>query len=188
MNAKVKIQFPEKLISFYSSADIISAYSLAFETATQLRTLTNQISKSTAYVKAYVQENNKVDSAIFAELENLIIISHQLADSQADNYMRELNRHTHKPDDHYDAGDLFDAYSLAHENTSWLQTLFYQIKDEAEIVKDAVKQNIHSAAFGGLDNLIHIAEYLADNHSNTFDVEREKYEMEWNKIGADQND
>lgn len=100
MNAKVKIQFPEKLISFYSSADIISAYSLAFETATQLRTLTNQISKSTAYVKAYVQEN-KVDSSIFAELENLIIITHQLTDNQADTYKRELNRHTHKPDDKY---------------------------------------------------------------------------------------
>ena len=188
MNAKVQIQFPEQLIPFYSVADIISAYSLASEAATQLRTLANQINKATAFVKAFVQENDKADSSAFAELENLIIISQQLANSQADTYMRELNRHTHKPDDHYDAGDLFDAYSLAHENTSWLQTLFYQIKDEAEIVKDAVKQNIHSAVFGGLDNLIHIAAYLADNHSNTFDVEREKYEMEWNKIGADQND
>lgn len=181
MNAKVKIQFPEKLISFYSSADIISAYSLAFETATQLRTLTNQISKSTAYVKAYVQEN-KVDSSIFAELENLIIITHQLTDNQADTYKRELNRHTHKPDDKYDAGDLFDAYSLAHENTSWLETMFYQIKNEVEVVKETIKQSTHDAVFTTLERLIHIAAYLAESQANTFDIEREKYEAEWETV------
>lgn len=179
MNAKVQIQFSEQSIPFYSVADIINAYSLASETATQLRTLANQISKATAFVKAFVQENDRADSSAFAELENLIIISQQLANSQADTYSLELKRHQQEPDDHYNAGDLYDAYSLAYENTSWLQTMFYQIKDEAEIVKDAVKQNIHSAVFGGLDNLIHIAAYLADNHSNTFDVEREKYEAAW---------
>lgn len=178
MNAKVNLQLSEQLIPFYSVADIISAYSLASESAIQLRTLTNQISKATVFVKAYAEEN-KVDSTIFAELENLIVISHQLANSQADTYGLELKRHKQEPDDQYNAGDLHDAYSLAYENTSWLQTMFYQIKDEAEIVKDAVKQNIHSAVFGGLDNLIHIAAYLADNHSNTFDVEREKYEAAW---------
>ena len=179
MNAKVQIQFSEQSIPFYSVADIISAYSLASETATQLRTLANQISKATAFVKAFVQENNKVDSAIFAELENLIIISHQLADSQTDNYMRELNRHTHKPDDQYGAGDLFDAYSLAHENTSWLETMFYQIKDEVKVVKETIKQGTHGAVFGTLEHLIHIAAYWAESHSNTFDVEREKHEAEW---------
>ncbi|WP_338840473.1 hypothetical protein [Acinetobacter lwoffii] len=179
MNAKVQIQFPEQSIPFYSVADIISAYSLASEAATQLRTLANQINKATAFVKAFVQENDKADSSAFAELENLIIISQQLANSQADTYMRELNRHTHKPDDHYGAGDLFDAYSLAHENTSWLETMFYQIKDEVEVVKETIKQGTHGAVFGTLEHLIHIAAYWAESHSNTFDVEREKYEAEW---------
>lgn len=179
MNAKVQIQFSEQSIPFYSVADIISAYSLASETATQLRTLANQISKATAFVKAFVQENERANPSIFAELENLIIISYQLADSQADTYMRELNRHTHKPDDQYSAGDLFDAYSLTHENTSWLETMFYQVKDEVEVVKEAIKQGTHGAVFGTLEHLIHIAAYLAESHSNTFDVEREKYEAEW---------
>ena len=179
MNAKVQIQFQEQSIPFYSVADIISAYSLASEAATQLRTLANQINKATAFVKAFVQENDKADSSAFAELENLIIISQQLANSQADTYMRELNRHTHKPDDQYGAGDLFDAYSLAHENTSWLETMFYQIKDEVEVVKETIKQGTHGAVFGTLEHLIHIAAYWAESHSNTFDVEREKHEAEW---------
>lgn len=178
MNAKVQIQFPEQSIPFYSVADIISAYSLASEAATQLRTLANQINKATAFVKAFVQENDKADSSAFAELENLIIISQQLANSQADTYMRELNRHTHKPDDQYGAGDLFDAYSLAHENTSWLETMFYQIKDEVEVVKETIKQGTHGAVFGTLEHLIHIAAYWAESHSNTLDIEREKYELE----------
>lgn len=176
MNAKVK--FPEQLIPFYSAADIISAYSLASETATQLRTLANQISKSTAYVKAYVQEN-KVDSSIFSELENLIAISHQLANSQADTCNLELQKHKKEPNNQDYAGDLLDAYSLAHENTSWLETMFYQIKDEAEVVKKTLKHSIHGTVFTTLERLIHIAAYLAESQANTFDIEREKYEMQW---------
>lgn len=179
MNAKVQIQFPEQLIPFYSVADIISAYSVASEAATQLRTLANQISKATAFVKAFVQENDKADSSAFAELENLIIISQQLANSQADTYSLELKRHQQEPDDHYNAGDLHDAYSLAYENTSWLETMFYQVKDEVEVVKEAIKQNTHGAVFGTLEHLIHIAAYLAGSHSNTFDIERENYEIQW---------
>ncbi len=187
MNAKVKIQFPEQLIPFYSAADVINVYSLVFETATQLRTLLNQINKTTAYVKAYAQEK-KIDSTIFIELENLITISHQLANSQVDTYGLERERHQKELNTQCDAGDLLDAFSLAHENTAWLQTLFYQIRGEAKIVKETVQHSIHSSVFSTLDHLINIAAYLAENHSNTFDVEREKYEMEWNKIGGDQND
>mgnify|MGYP000960410470 CR=1 FL=1 len=178
MNAKVQIQLSEQLIPFYSVADIISAYSLASESAIQLRTLTNQISKATVFVKAYAEEN-KVDSTIFAELENLIVISHQLANSQADTYGLELKRHKQEPDDQYSAGDLHDAYSLAYENTSWLETMFYQIKDEVEVVKEAIKQSIYGAVFATLERLIHIAAYWAESHSNTFDVENEKYKSEW---------
>lgn len=178
MNAKVQIQFPEQSIPFYSVADIIRAYSLASEAATQLRTLANQISKETAFVKTFVQESDRADSPAFAELENLIIISQQLANSQADTYSLELKRHTQEPDDHYDAGDLYDAYSLAYENTSWLETMFYQVKDEVEVVKEAIKQNTHGAVFATVERLIHIAAYWAESHSNTLDIEREKYELE----------
>ncbi len=179
MNAKVQIQFPEHSIPFYSVADIISAYSLASETSTQVRTLANQISKATAFVKAFVEKNDRADSSAFAELENLIIISQQLANSQVDIYGLELKRHQQEPDDHYNAGDLHDAYSLAYENTSWLETMFYQVKDEVEVVKEAIKQNTHGAVFATLERLIHIAAYWAESHSNTFDIEREKYEAEW---------
>jgi hypothetical protein len=179
MNAKVQIQFSEHSIPFYSAADIISAYSLASETATQVRTLANQISKATAFVKAFVEKNDRADSSAFAELENLIIISQQLANNQADTYSLELKRHQQEPDDHYNAGDLHDAYSLAYENTSWLETMFYQAKDEVEVIKEAIKQNTHGAVFATLERLIHIAAYWAESHSNTFDIEREKYEAEW---------
>jgi len=179
MNAKVQIQFSEQSIPFYSVADIISAYSLASETATQLRTLANQINKATAFVKAFVQENDRADSSAFAELENLTAISYQLANSQADTYGLELKRHQQEPDDHYNAGDLYDAYSLAYENTSWLETMFYQAKDEVEVIKETIKQNTHGAVFATLERLIHIAAYWAESHSNTFDIEREKYEAEW---------
>lgn len=185
MNAKVQIQLSEQLIPFYSVADIISAYSVASEAATQLRTLANQINKEMAFVKAFVQENDRADSSAFAELENLIAISYQLANSQADTHGLELKRHQQELDDQYDAGDLHDAYSLAYENTSWLETMFYQVKDEVEVVKEAIKQNTHGAVFATLERLIHIAAYLAESHSNTFDIEREKYESEWeaNKNG-----
>lgn len=179
MNAKVQIQFLEQLIPFYSASDVIKAYALASETSTQLRTLANQINKATAFVKAFVQENDRADSSAFAELENLIIISQQLANSQADTYGLELKRHQQEPDDHYNAGDLYDAYSLAYENTSWLETMFYQAKDEVEVIKEAIKQNTHGAVFATLERLIHIAAYWAESHSNTFDIEREKYEAEW---------
>lgn len=162
MNAKVNFQLPEQLIPFYSAADALNAYTLASEATVQLRTLINQISKNTAFVKAYAEEN-KADSSLFTELENLIAISHQLANSQADTYGLELKRHKQEPHDQYSAGDLLDAYSLAYENTAWLQTMFSQIKDEAEIVKEVVKQNIHSAVFSTLDHLIHIANYFAEN-------------------------
>lgn len=59
-----------------------------------------------------------------------------------------------------------------------VSTILYQIKDELFTVKEK-STALCNAIFASLERLIHIAEYLADNHSNTFDVEREKYEMQW---------
>lgn len=180
MNAKVNFQLPEQLIPFYSATDALNAYMFASEATVQLRTLINQISKSTAQIKAYAHNNN-VSQAVFSELENLISVSKLLADSQVDTYNLEFKRHTEESHDQYDAGDLLDAYSLAYENTSWLQTLLYQIKDEAVAIREKSFQ-LSDAIFVTLERLIHIAAYLADNNSNTFDVEREKYEAEWEAV------
>lgn len=180
MNAKVNFQLPEQLIPFYSAADALNAYMLASEATAQLRTLINQISKSTAQIKAHAHDNN-VSKTVFSELENLISVSKLLADSQVDTYNLEFKRHTEESHDQYDAGDLLDAYSLSYENTSWLQTMLYQINDEATAIKEG-SFNLADALFATLDRLIHIALYLADSHSNTFDVEREKYESEWETI------
>lgn len=180
MNAKVNFQLPEQLIPFYSAADALNAYMLASEATAQLRTLINQISKSTAQIKAHAHDNN-VSKTVFSELENLISVSKLLADSQVDTYNLEFKRHKEESHDQYDAGDLLDAYSLSYENTSWLQTMLYQINDEATAIKEG-SFNLADALFATLDRLIHIALYLADSHSNTFDVEREKYESEWETI------
>lgn len=176
MNAKVNIS--EQLVPFYTTADVLKAYTLASETSTHLRTLANQIIKNTAFVKAYAEENN-ADISLFTELENLNEITRQLAHSQVDTYNLELKRHKQESIEQYFTGDLLDAYSLAAENTTWLVTMFYQIKDEAEIVKEALKHHMHSSVFASLDNLIGIATYISDNHSNMFDIEREKHEIEW---------
>lgn len=180
MNAKVNFQLPEQLIPFYSTIDMLDAYSLASETAAQLQTLINQITKSTSQIKIYAQESN-IHSGIFSELESLISISQYLSDNHINTFDAESEKYQSElgvSNAQYDAGDLFNAYSLAHEATLWLQTMFYQIKNEAEAIKQETIK-LGSGIFTNLERLIHIAEYLADSHSDTLNTEREKYEMEW---------
>ncbi|MDO7476110.1 hypothetical protein Q5X68_10110 [Acinetobacter baumannii] len=178
MNAKVQIQLQEQLVPFYTATDYLNAYKIAYETATQLRTLLNQISKTAAFVKDYA-ERHDFDSSLFTESENLIAISLQLSHSYVDIYSAEINRHRQEPYDRYDAGDLFGAYSLAQENTAWLETLISQIQIEVELSKEAVKDAIHSGVFTTLEHLINIAEFFAEANVNTFSTESEKFESEW---------
>lgn len=179
MNAKVQIQLPEQLIPFYTSADVLQAYSLAFETTAQIKTLINRISKATAQIKTFAQKNN-AECALFAELESLISISKDLANSQLDTFNLECKRHNQSKQDQYDAGDLLDAYSLAFETASWLQTMLFQVKEETLAVKEELEMHsIPGAVFATLERLIYISEYLAESHANTCDVEREKYESAW---------
>lgn len=183
MNAKVQIQLSEQLIPFYSTVDMLDAYSLAFETTTQLQTLINQIRKSTAQIKIYAQESN-IHSDVFSELESLISISQHLSENHNNTFDVEREKYQSEFDlsnAQYDAGDLFNAYSLAHEATLWLQTMFYQIKNEAEAIKQKIIK-LGSGIFTNLERLIHIAEYLADSYSDTFNIEREKYEDEWETV------
>jgi len=183
MNAKVQIQFPEQLIPFYSTVDMLDAYSLAFETTSQLQTLINQIRKSTAQIKIYAQESN-IHSDVFSELESLISISQHLSENHNNTFDVEREKYQSEFDlsnAQYDAGDLFNAYSLAHEATLWLQTMFYQIKNEAEAIKQKIIK-LGSGIFTNLERLIHIADYLADSYSDTLNTEREKYEVEWEVI------
>lgn len=180
MNAKVNFQVPEQLIPFYSTIDMLDAYSLASETASQLQTLIKQISKSTAQIKIYAHESN-IHANIFSELESLISISQYLSDNHINTFDAESEKYQSElgvSNAQYDAGDLFNAYALAHEATLWLQTMFYQIKNEAEAIKQETIK-LGAGIFANLERLIHIAEYLADSHSDTLNTKREKYEMEW---------
>ena len=52
------------------------------------------------------------------------------------------------------------------------------MKDELITVKKS-STALCDAVFAGLENLINIADYLSDNHRNTFKIEFEKYEAEW---------
>lgn len=178
MNAKVNIQLPEQLVPFYNLTNLLNAYKLTYETATQLRTLLNQISKSANSVKTYAEEHN-LDNSIFIEVENLIAISLQISNSYAVTCNAEIKRHRKAPHDQYDAGDLNEAYALAHEYTIWLETLISKIRIEVKLVKEAVKDVIHSTVFVTLENLINIAEYFAEINVNTFSIESEKYTAEW---------
>ena len=183
MNAKVNFPFSEQLIPHYNTVNLLDAYSLAFETTAQLQTLINQISKSTVQIKTYAQESN-IHSDVFTELESLISISQYLSENHNNTFDVEREKYQNEFDTsnaQYDAGDLFNAYSLAHEATLWLQTMFYQIKNEAEAIKQKTIK-LGSGIFTNLERLIHIAEYLADNHSDTLNTEREKYEDEWETV------
>ena len=167
----------------YNAGDMLEAYSLAFETTAQLQTLINQISKSTAQIKIYAQESN-IHSDVFSELESLISISQHLSENHNNTFDVEREKYQSEFDlsnAQYDAGDLFNAYSLAHEATLWLQTMFYQIKNEAEAIKQKIIK-LGSGIFTNLERLIHIAEYLADSYSDTLNTEREKYEVGWEVI------
>lgn len=164
----------------YNAGDMLEAYSLAFETTAQLQTLISQISKSTAQIKVYAQESN-IHPYTFSELESLILISQFLSENHVNTFDVEREKYQNEFDlsnAQYDAGDLFNAYSLAHEATLWLQTMFYQIKTEAEAIRQKIIK-LGSGIFTNLERLIRIAEYLADNHSDTLNIEREKSETEW---------
>lgn len=181
MNAKVQIHLSKQLIAYYNAVDMFEAYSLAAEITAQLQTLINQISKSAAQIKKYAQES-RIHPDTFSELENLISISEYLSSSQASNFDFEREKYRRERDvskEQYDANDLYDAYSLAHESTLWLQTMFHQIKDEAESIKqEFIAPKLGIGIFTNLERLIHIAGYLSDRHADSLNIEREKYEEE----------
>ena len=162
---------------------MVDAYSLAFNTTTQTQVLISCISKETIRLKSLEQENSSVPHS-FTKLESLISVAEYLAANHSNTFDVEREKYQNEFDlsnAQYDAGDLFSAYSLAHEATLWLQTMFYQIKNEAEAIKQKIIK-LGSGIFTNLERLIHIAEYLADSYSDTLNTEREKYEVEWEVI------
>ena len=179
MNAKVQISL-SKQIPLYRTINMVDAYSLAFNTTTQTQVLISCISKETIRLKSLEQENSAVPHS-FTVLESLISIAEDLAanycnifDVEHDKYKNGLNNSNIQ----YDAGDLLEPYGLAHEVSTWLSTLIFQMKDELITVKKS-STALCDAVFTGLENLINIADYLSDNHRNTFKIELEKYEAEW---------
>jgi len=175
MNAKVKIQLPEQAVPFYNSKKLLDAYSIALETTTKIQTLITQISKNVVFLKsAYV---NELHPYTFAELESLISIASYLSEDFSNTFDVGLEKYRNSITE-CDAADLLEPYGLAHEVSTWLLTIIYQIKDELIIVKKS-STTLCDAVFTSLENLINIAEYLSDNHRNTFKIECEKYEAEF---------
>lgn len=176
MNAKVQIQLSEQLIPFYTANDVIKAYALASEASVQLRTLFNQIKKSTEFVKSSVGAP-LAHSSLFTEIENLLLVAIQLTDIQIDNYITH-KKIANKSTNLVEASDLLDVYGLAHEAVKWLNTLCLQVNDECRKVKETLKEIVHNSVFSTLEQLIHIAGYISENHVNTFQAQCDKYEAE----------
>lgn len=175
MNAKVQIQLPEQSVPFYNAKKLLDAYSIALETTTKIQTLITRISKNVVFLKsAYV---NELHPNTFTELESLISIASYLSEDFGNSFDVGLEKYRNSVTE-CDAGDLLEAYGLAREISTWLSTIIYQIKDELIAVKKS-STALCDAVFASLENLINIADYLSDNHRNTFKIECEKYEAEW---------
>lgn len=183
MNAKVNFQLPEQLARAYSTLDMLNAYTLAFNTTTQLKTLVDRINKEAIFLKEYSQERG-IHPFVYFDFENLISTFQYLADDRGDAFDVEREKYQdalNNSDTKFDAGDLYEVYALAHEVSSWLCTLLFQIKNELfEIKKNSPA--LCDAVFASLERLICLTEYFADNHSNIFDVEAKKYEAEWEAL------
>lgn len=175
MNAKVKIS--EQLVPFYSTTKLLDAYTIAFETTTQIKTLIGQIGKSVVFLKS--THVNEIHPSAFTELESLLSIARHLSDDFNNTFDIELEKYQSSvTETGCDASDLLEPYGLAYEVFTWLSTLIYQMKDELNAVKES-STDLCDAVFAGLENLINIADYLSDNHRNTFKIEFEKFEAEW---------
>lgn len=175
MNAKVQIQLSEQSVPFYGAKKLLDAYAIAFETTTQIQTLIDRIDKNVVFLKS--THVNELHQNAFTELESLISIARYLAEDFSNTFDVELEKYKNSVTE-CDAGDLLEVYGLAHEVSTWLSTTIYQIKDELITVKKS-STALCDAVFTSLENLINIADYLSDNHRNTFKIELEKYEAEW---------
>jgi hypothetical protein len=173
MNAKVKIS--EQIVPFYSAADVISAYSLALDTTTQIQTLIDRIRKNVVFLKSTYKNEVRVNT--FDELESLISIARYLSDDFSNTFDVQCEKHQNIVVE-CDAGDLLEVYSLAHEIHSWLSSTIYEMKVELSAIKKS-STALCDAVFASVENLINIADYLSDNYRNTFKIEFEKYEAEW---------
>lgn len=177
MNAKVKIQLSEQLVPFYSSKKLLDAYAIALETTSQIQTLIDRIGKSVVFLKSsHVVE---LHQNAFTELESILSITRYLSDDFSNTFDVGLEKYKNTiTETECDAGDLLEPYGLAYEVFTWLSTLIYQMKEELIVIKKS-STALCDAVFASLENLIMIADYLSDNHRNTFKIECEKYEMEW---------
>lgn len=175
MNAKVKIS--EQLVPFYNTTKLLDAYAIALETTAQIQTLVDRIGKSLVFLKS--THVNELHPSAFTELESLLSITRHLSDDFSNTFDIELEKYKSSvTETGCDAGDLLEPYGLAYEVFTWISTLIYQMKDELNVVKES-STDLCDAIFAGLENLINIADYLSDNHRNTFKIEFEKFEAEW---------
>ena len=177
MNAKVQIQFPEQSIPFYTHTQLLDAHTIVLETTTTIQTLIDRIDKSITFLKTSYE--NVLHPSTFTELESLISIARYLSNDFCNTFDVQLENYKNSvTETKCDAGGFLDLYGLAHEFFNWLSSLIFQIKDELRTVKQTSKA-LCDAVFASLENLINIADYYSDNHRNTFKIEFEKFEAEW---------
>lgn len=80
----------------------------------------------------------------------------------------------------YDAGDLHDAYNLAHESHEWLTVLLRQIRAEIKETQTRLEaQGIHEAHFYTLNKLADLTEFMADERMHAMGELSDKYKKEY---------
>ena len=180
MNAKVNFQIPEQSISLYNTAHLRDIYSLAVNISAHTQTLLSRINKATLQLKQHAKNLN-TNSYHFDEVENLISITSLLVEDRLNSFDVEREKYENELQSislPYTPEDLFDTSSLIYEAIGWIQTMLYQIKEEASLAKSQIEQSIHCLVFSDLENLIYIAIHLIEAHGYTFHIECEKYKAE----------
>jgi hypothetical protein len=178
MNAKANFQLSEQSVLFHNAKKLLDAYSIALETTTQIQTLIIRISKNIVFLKSRFE--NDVHPNTFAELESLISITRYLTDEFNNTFDVQCEKYQNSVTE-CDAGDLLEVYGLAHEVHTWFSSTIYEIKDELCTIKNS-STALCDSVFASLENLINIADYLSDNHRNTFKIECDKYQAEWETV------
>ena len=177
MNAKIQNLLPEQSIRFYTHTQLLDAHTIVLETTTSIQTLIDRIDKSITFLKTSYE--NVLHPSTFTELESLISIARYLSNDFCNTFDVQLENYKNSvTETKCDAGGFLDLYGLSHEFFNWLSSLIFQIKDELRTVKQTSKA-LCDAVFASLENLINIADYYSDNHRNTFKIELEKFEAEW---------
>ena len=89
----------------------------------------------------------------------------------------------------YDAGDLADAYSIAENDMQWMFTAITDARIRVKKLKSELTALNASAEyyFYGLEQVLEMYEYLAENRLNHHVGEAERYSKEWEQLKGGRN-